>query len=102
MSLQKPLFKPRFTPIPPNVDIPRLVHSQPNFQWCHREDARLHSCPFQKLDQIIHSITIEQGLPIVVDNWHLRGDWNASLFSKDWLEREYGDTGMTTPVKTLM
>lgn len=91
MNAQKPLFKPRFTPIPPDIDIPNLVHSQPNFLWCHREDARLHSAPFHKLNQIIHAVTIEHGLPIVVDNWHLRNDWNAALFSKEWLDREYGN-----------
>ena len=97
MSVQKPLFKRRFTPIPPDIDVPNLVHSQPNFHWCHREDARLHSFPFHKLNQIIHAITIEQGLPIVVDNWHLRNDWNCPLFSKGWLDREYGDQGRFAP-----
>ena len=101
MSLQKPLFtpKPRFTPIPPNVDIPALVHSTPNFHWAHREDARLHSSPFHKLQQIIHSVTIEQGLPIVVDNWHLRQDWNASLFSKEWLVREHGNDSTQSKIE---
>jgi hypothetical protein len=93
MSLQKPASKPRFTPIPPDVNIPNLVHSTPNFHWCHLEDARLHSAPFHKLNQIIHTVTIEQGLPIVVDNWHLRNDWNAPLFSKEWLERQHGRNG---------
>jgi len=87
------MHKSHFTPIPPDVDIPNLVHSTPNFQWCHREDARLHSHPFHKLNQIIHSVTIEQGLPIVVDNWHLRNDWNAALFSKEWLDRQHGRNG---------
>jgi hypothetical protein len=104
MSLQKPLFtpKPRFTPIPADVDIPALVHSTPNFHWAHREDARLHTHPFHKLQQIIHSITIEQGLPIVVDNWHLRQDWNASLFSKEWLVREHGDDGTAIQDQTII
>jgi len=93
MSSQKPLFKPRFTAIPPDIDIPSLVHQTPNFHWCHREDSRLHSAPFHKLTQVIHTVTIEQGLPIVVDNWHRRRDWNASLFSKDWLAREHGQDG---------
>ena len=96
MSSQKPLFnpKPRFTPIPPDIDIPSLVHRTPNFHWCHREDSRLHVPPFPKLTQIIHSVTIEQGLPIVVDNWHLRQDWNGSVFSKEWLARKHGDEGI--------
>lgn len=96
MSLQKPIFKPRFTPIPPDVHIPTLVHSTPNFHWAHREDARLHSSPFPKLNQIIHTVTIEQGLPIVVDNWHLRNDWNGALFSKEWLDREHGEDGISS------
>lgn len=91
MSIQRPLFRPRFTPIPPDVDVPSLVHNTPNFRWCHREDSRLHFSPFQKLSRIINSVTIEQGLPIVVDNWHLRRDWDAALFSKEWLDREHGN-----------
>jgi|SRR5271170_2007630 len=94
MSAPKFLFKPRFTPIPPDIDIPRLVHTTPNLHWCHREDSRLHAAPFHKLNQIIYTVTIEQGLPIVVDNWHLRNDWNGSLFSKEWLDREHGSDGM--------
>jgi hypothetical protein len=94
MSAPKLLFKPRFTPIPPDIDIPRLVHTTPNFHWCHREDSRLHAAPFHKLNQIIYTVNIEQGLPIVVDNWHLRNDWNGSLFSKEWLDREHGSDGM--------
>jgi hypothetical protein len=93
MSTLKPLFKPRFTPIPPTIDIPNLVHSTPNFHWTHREDARLHSSPFHQLNQIIHAVTIEQGLPIVVDNWHLRGDWNVAVLSQEWLERQHGEEG---------
>ena len=97
MSGPKPLFKPRFTPIPPDIDIPRLVHTTPNFHWCHREDSRLHAAPYHKLNQIVYSATIEQGLPIVVDNWHLRNDWNGSLFSKEWLDREHGSDGNIPP-----
>jgi hypothetical protein len=96
MTSQKALFKPRFTAIPPDVDIASLVHQTPNFQWCHREDSRLHSAPFHKLTQAIHAVTIEQGLPIVVDNWHRRRDWNASLFSKEWLAREHGNDGLSS------
>jgi len=95
---QQSLFRPKFTPIPSDVDIPHLVHSTPNFQWVHREDARLHAAPYQALNQIIHAVTIEQGLPIVVDNWHLRQDWPAQVFSKEWLKREHGDEGIT-PLK---
>ena len=87
----QPLFRPRFTPIPPDVDIPHLVHATPNFHWARREDSRLHSVPFHRLNQIIHAVTIEQGLPIVVDNWHLRQDWQPRLFSKEWLNRQHGE-----------
>ena len=95
MSIPKPLFRPKFTPIPPDLDISNLVRSTPNFHWCLREDSRLHSSPFQKLNQIIHAVTIEQGLPIVVDNWHLRNDWNGALFSREWLDRERGNDSIS-------
>jgi hypothetical protein len=91
MATPKALFRPRFTPIPQDIDIPALVHATPNFHWTHREDARLHSAPFNSLHQIIHAVTIEQGLPIVVDNWHLRQDWNAQVLSPEWLLRQHGD-----------
>jgi hypothetical protein len=94
MTAQKPLFRPKFTPIPPHVDIPAVVNSTPNFQWAHREDSRLHAAPYHQLNRIVGAVTLEQGLPIVVDNWHLRGDWNAAVFSHEWLERQYGDEGM--------
>jgi hypothetical protein len=102
MNTSKPLFKPRFTPVPPSVDIPALVHATPNFHWASREDARLHSAPFHQLNQRIHAVTIEQGLPIVVDNWHLRNDWNAAVFSKEWLDREHGNDGNVPPMLLLM
>src|SRR5271156_5321539 len=60
MSLPRTFFRPRFTPIPSDVDIPALVDTTPNFHWAHREDARLHSAPFTRLSHIIHVVTIEQ------------------------------------------
>jgi len=96
MTAPKTLFRPKFTPIPPDVDIANLVNKTPNFQWAHREDARLHAAPYDKLTRTIHTVALEQGLPLVVDNWHLRNDWNAALFSQEWLEREYGDQGLET------
>jgi hypothetical protein len=102
MSVNKPMFKPRFTPIPPDIDIPHLVRSTPNFQWSHREDARLHSAPFHKLNHVIHAVTIQQGLPIVVDNWHLRNDWNPALFSSEWLDREHGGNGISALYRVLI
>jgi hypothetical protein len=91
MTVHKPLSKPRFTPIPPDIDIPGLVQSTPNFHWAQREDSLLHSFPFHSLNNVVSSVTVEQALPIVVENWHLRNDWDASLFSKEWLQREHGN-----------
>src|SRR5271163_2955866 len=93
MNASKLSFKPRFTPIPPDLDIHALVRETTNFQWAPREDSRLHSAPFHKLSQIVHSVTVDQGIPIVVDNWHLRHDWNPSLFSQEWLNRTHGKEG---------
>jgi|SRR5579862_2275959 len=90
----QPLFRPRFTPITSDIDVAHLVRTTPNFHWVHREDARLHTSPFVKLNQIIYATTIEQGLPIVLDNWHLRQDWPSAVFSREWLGREHGDDRM--------
>jgi len=97
MNASKLNFKPRFTPIPPEVDIHAIVRETPNFRWAPREDSRLHSAPFHKLSQIVHSVTVDQGIPIVVDNWHLRHDWNPSLFSQEWLTRTHGKEGNNHP-----
>jgi hypothetical protein len=91
MSTPKPLSRPKFTPVPPDLDIRALVNTTPNFQWTHREDARHHAAPCHTLSQTIRAFTVDQGLPIVVDNWHLRNDWNAALLSCEWLEKKYGD-----------
>jgi hypothetical protein len=93
MASAMTLFKPLFTPIPPDLDIACLVAETPNFHWCLREDVRSHAAPFQKLNQIIRVQTIEKGTPIVLENWHLRSDWNATLFSPRWLDHELGSNG---------
>ncbi len=80
-------------PIDPNLDLDALIAQQPNFQTLSRVDARtLDSSPdgLNTLENIIHQHVIVAGLPLVIENWHLRSDWPRWLFNPQWLGDNHG------------
>ncbi|KAL7267901.1 hypothetical protein RUND412_009496 [Rhizina undulata] len=80
-----------FKPIPPDLDITELIANTPNFQLVQRVDARsIDESTLGDLKELIQSHLIEQGLPLVIENWHLREDWPMRLFNPEWLQKTHG------------
>ncbi|KAI2631746.1 hypothetical protein GGS21DRAFT_522918 [Xylaria nigripes] len=76
----------KFDPIPPDLDLHRLVDQTPNFDWVTRisvaQIRRLGSPGFEKLVQL-H--VIEGGRPLVIEGWDRA--LPKDLFSATWLEK---------------
>lgn len=80
-----------FEPIPPNVDIPALIEQTPNFKELRRLDAREITPEHQEsIDRDVYETVIVKGLPLVIENWHLRRDWPRWIFNTEWLRENHG------------
>ncbi|KAK6535222.1 hypothetical protein TWF694_001690 [Orbilia ellipsospora] len=80
-----------FVPISPTVNIPLLVSSTPNFQSVQRVDARrINHTNIESLQAMIHEHVVVKGIPLVLENWHLRSDWPKWVFNLDWLQKNHG------------
>ncbi|RVD81269.1 uncharacterized protein DFL_009138 [Arthrobotrys flagrans] len=80
-----------FVPISPTINIPLLVSSTPNFKSVQRIDARrINPTNIESLQAMIHEHVVLRGIPIVIENWHLRSDWPKWIFSIDWLRSNHG------------
>ncbi|KAK6517350.1 hypothetical protein TWF281_004006 [Arthrobotrys megalospora] len=80
-----------FVPISPTINIPLLVSSTPNFKSVQRIDARrINATNVESLHAMIHEHVVLRGIPIVIENWHLRSDWPKWIFSVDWLKSNHG------------
>ncbi|KAF3126079.1 hypothetical protein TWF569_000640 [Orbilia oligospora] len=80
-----------FVPISPTINIPLLVSSTPNFKSVQRIDARrINPTSIESLQAMIHEHVVLRGIPIVIENWHLRSDWPKWMFSVDWLKSNHG------------
>ncbi|KAK6510063.1 hypothetical protein TWF481_004776 [Arthrobotrys musiformis] len=80
-----------FVPISPLANIPLLVSSTPNFKSVQRIDARrINPTNIESLQAMIHEHVVLRGIPIVIENWHLRSDWPKWIFSVDWLKSNHG------------
>ncbi|KAK6338328.1 hypothetical protein TWF730_002391 [Orbilia blumenaviensis] len=81
-----------FVPISPTINIPLLVSSTPNFKSVQRIDARrINPTNIESLQAMIHEHVVLRGIPIVIENWHLRSDWPKWIFSVDWLKSNHGN-----------
>ncbi|KAK9246007.1 hypothetical protein V1506DRAFT_536454 [Lipomyces tetrasporus] len=79
--------------ISPTLSIGALLSESPTrFEHVTRLDARTYefgrSGDFYK---DIYYFTVIRGEPLIVDNWHKSPEWNAEIFSKDWLSKTYSD-----------
>ncbi|KAF3923298.1 hypothetical protein ABW21_db0202598 [Orbilia brochopaga] len=92
----KPKMAPRqeaapFVPISPTIDIPLLVSSTPNFKPIQRIDARrINANNIESLQTMIHEHVVTKGIPLVIENWHLRSDWPKWVFNVEWLKSNHG------------
>ncbi|KAK6359533.1 hypothetical protein TWF696_000687 [Orbilia brochopaga] len=80
-----------FVPISPTIDIPLLVSSTPNFKPIQRIDARrINANNIESLQAMIHEHVVTKGIPLVIENWHLRSDWPKWIFNVEWLKSNHG------------
>lgn len=80
-----------FKALPPDLDIPYLIQSTPNFEDVTRIDARnINSDTMPDVEAYIHDHVIKKGLPLVIENWHRRSDWSSWIFNLQWLVQNHG------------
>ncbi|KAK9325196.1 hypothetical protein V1517DRAFT_203012 [Lipomyces orientalis] len=79
--------------ISPMVSIGDLLSESPaRFEQVTRLDARTYD--FGRSGDFfkdIYYFTVIRGEPLIVDNWHKSPEWNAEIFSMDWLYKKYSD-----------
>ena len=80
-----------FEPISPAVSISNLLVRAPNFKPVQRIDARrITPANLDSLGSVIKDHVITKGLPLVLENWHLRSDWPKWHFNPEWLKENHG------------
>lgn len=80
-----------FKPLPPDLNIPHLIQSTPNFEHVIRIDARnINSSTIPDVEAYVHDHVIKKGLPLVIENWHLRSDFPSWIFCVQWLIENHG------------
>ncbi|KAF3936487.1 hypothetical protein ABW19_dt0209290 [Dactylella cylindrospora] len=80
-----------FVPISPTINIPHLLSTTPNFKPVQRIDARrINPTNLESLQVMIHEHVVTKGIPLVIENWHLRPDWQKWVFNFDWLKGNHG------------
>ncbi|KAF3907225.1 hypothetical protein ABW20_dc0101962 [Dactylellina cionopaga] len=85
-----------FVPISPTLDIPLLISSTPNFKSVQRVDARrINPTNIESLQSMIHEHVVVKGIPLIIENWHLRSDWQKWVFNVDWLKSNHGSDQVT-------
>jgi len=80
-----------FEPLSPSINIPQLLSTTPNFKPVNRIDAKnINSSNIAQLQTLIQEHVVKKGLPLVLENWHLRADWPKWIFNPDWLKENHG------------
>lgn len=84
-----------FVPIDPDIDVDQLIRDNPNFAALPRVDARAlnDNETLRGLEALIQQKVIEEGMPLVIENWHLRTDWPSWMFNDKWLMENHGRDG---------
>ncbi|KAF8474799.1 hypothetical protein BDZ91DRAFT_770159 [Kalaharituber pfeilii] len=85
-----------FKPLPPDLDIPYLIKSTKNFRPVVCIDARnINPSTMSEVEEYIQDHVIRKGLPLVIENWHLRPDWSSWIFNLQWLIENHGPDHVT-------
>lgn len=73
-----------FEPIPPNIDLPALVESTPNFEWVVKIHCdAIYEQGIEAFEKLIRIHVISDGRPLVVEGFDARLEkW---IFSERWL-----------------
>lgn len=84
-----------FTPIPPDIDVDGLIRDTSNFKSITRIDAvsLVTDQDFEYVRDLIQTQVIDRGIPLVIENWHLRKDWPKWILNTRWLKENHGDAG---------
>lgn len=98
--IQKTKDKAQFEPIPPDLDVDKLVRQTDNFYALPRIDATqlLDDNALRHLQEYIEKHVIIGGTPLVIENWHQRRDWPRWIFNPEWLMENHGKQGAREPV----
>ncbi|CAG8581892.1 9426_t:CDS:10, partial [Paraglomus brasilianum] len=60
----------------------------PRREQCHFEQVpRINAATFtnEEIVRRVHETCVINGIPLVVENWHMRKEWRKDIFSLDWL-----------------
>ncbi|ODQ54273.1 hypothetical protein SAICODRAFT_78591 [Saitoella complicata NRRL Y-17804] len=82
--------------IPADFDVDEVVLDNDGFGWVKRVDARK---PERELEQLIHDVVVVAGVPLVIENWHLREDFPKEMLSMQYLKNNLGD--MKIPIRDM-
>ncbi|BFZ59827.1 hypothetical protein YB2330_000848 [Saitoella coloradoensis] len=82
--------------IPADFNVDEVVLDNDNFEWVKRIDARK---PERELEQLIHDVVVVAGVPLVIENWHLREDFPKEMLSMQYLKNNLGD--MKIPIRDM-
>lgn len=83
-----PAQRPRaaFEPISPELDIPQLVDSTPNFEFVSRIHCNaIDANGLENFEKLVYLHVVRGGKPLVVEGFNQRLD--PHLFSEKWLRR---------------
>ncbi|TQS32105.1 hypothetical protein Golomagni_07588, partial [Golovinomyces magnicellulatus] len=79
----------RFDPIPPNLDLPKLVEDTTNFKWAQRVSrSQMQQLDQRQFEELVARHVVAAGKPLVIEGW--RDALPEDLFSVGWLEATYG------------
>ncbi|KAL5606974.1 uncharacterized protein BROUX77_004167 [Berkeleyomyces rouxiae] len=84
-----PLYpQAKFDPIPPDIDLHKLVEATANFEWVLRVSAsQIKNLSQQEFEKLVLLHVVQGGRPLVIDKWNEA--LPSDLFSVDWLEKNY-------------
>ncbi|KAI5778274.1 hypothetical protein EDC01DRAFT_369097 [Geopyxis carbonaria] len=82
-----------FVPIPPDIDVDGVIRDTANFKSVARIDALTLATDedFEHVKNLIQNEVVKEGMPLVIENWHRRGDWPKWIFDPSWLRKNYGN-----------
>ena len=75
---------------PRTIDMEKLVADTPNFHFMRRLDALDYTDSPSNLLQEINYHVVENGLPVIIGNWHRSEHWERRKLSKGWLAQHLG------------
>lgn len=90
MPAQRP--QAAFEPIPPNIDVPALVESTPNFEWVVRIHCdAIYEQGLEDFEKLVRLHVITAGRPLVVEGYDSR--FEKWIFAEQWLRDNLSSKG---------